>query len=223
MGLWGVDAYGQGRKGFASFFQKRSASWPSLPVLILFARAPRLGLVKRRLARGIGPVPALRFYRNQLQARLRGLGRLRGFKKIVALTPPGARLRVPPGWNVIPQAHGDLGQRMHAAFHRFPRRRVILAGVDIPALNAQDIRAAARALLHHDAAFGPAADGGYYLVAMGARRPAKPFINVRWSTGDALADTMLNFPNLRVAMMRELSDVDTEEDLRTQEAKKRRS
>src|SRR5947209_1270059 len=34
--------------------------------LIVFARAPRLGTVKRRLARGIGAMAALRFYRGQL-------------------------------------------------------------------------------------------------------------------------------------------------------------
>ncbi len=43
------------------------------PVVILFARTPRLGLVKRRLASDIGDVAALRFYRNQLTRMIREL------------------------------------------------------------------------------------------------------------------------------------------------------
>ena len=45
------------------------------PTLILFVRIPRLGVGKRRLAREIGDVAALRFERLMLARRLRLLGR----------------------------------------------------------------------------------------------------------------------------------------------------
>jgi rSAM/selenodomain-associated transferase 1 len=183
------------------------------PILIVFARTPRLGTVKRRLAAEIGDVPALRVARNLLAALLRRLRALRGFKRVLATTPGRARFPTPPAWSRIPQGQGDLAARMHRAFRRYPNRLVILVGSDIPGLGPAEIRAAARALHHAGAVFGPALDGGYYLVAMGARRPANPFANVRWSTQHALADTEMNFTSFRRARLRPLRDIDTAADL----------
>jgi len=66
-----------------------------------------------------------------------------------------------------------------------------------------------------DATFGPAEDGGYWLVGLSPRRPARPFAAVRWSTAHALADTLANFRPRRVAFLRTLRDVDTAADLRS--------
>jgi rSAM/selenodomain-associated transferase 1 len=184
------------------------------PIVILFARAPRLGTVKRRLAAGIGQVRALCFYRNALARTIR---ELRGFDARIAITPDRAKFRRHPSLPLINQGHGDLGARMTNAFRRFPRRQVILIGADIPNLCARDLRQATTLLRHHDAVFGPAADGGYYLVAMGRRRPTAPFANVRWSTAHALADTQQNFRHLRIAKLRTLADIDTAENLKNHE------
>jgi rSAM/selenodomain-associated transferase 1 len=181
------------------------------PLIILFARAPRLGGVKRRLAAGIGDVAALRFHRNQLARILR---ELRGFNAVIAITPDRAKFRPPPGIPLINQGHGDLGARMSRAFRRYPKCPVILIGADIPDLSAAHLRQAAKFLRHHDAVFGPATDGGYYLMAMSARRPSAPFANVRWSTEHAMADTEKNFRRLRIAKLPVLSDIDTEENLK---------
>ena len=93
-------------------------------------------------------------------------------------------------------------------------RRVVLVGSDIPGLARSDIAAAFRALGRAQAVFGPAEDGGYWLVGLGPRRPLRPFGVVRWSTAHALADTLANFHGRRVALLRRLRDVDTAEDLR---------
>jgi rSAM/selenodomain-associated transferase 1 len=183
------------------------------PAIILFARAPRLGQVKRRLAAGIGDVPALRFYRNQLARMLRELRSLKNFDITIAITPRHAKLRRPKNFRVTPQSHGNLGTRMQTAFNQYRRRPAILIGTDIPGLKARHIRAAARALKSHHAAFGPAADGGYYLIAMGINRPSTPFANIRWSSPFALADTLQNFSARRLARLETLHDVDTKDDL----------
>ena len=112
----------------------------------------------------------------------------------------------------IPQGRGDIGARMHRAFRAFPRGRVVIIGSDIPDANAADIAAAFRALGAADAVFGPAADGGYWLVGVTPRRPAHPFANARWSTEHALADTLRNFAHRRVVLLRTLHDVDTAAD-----------
>jgi rSAM/selenodomain-associated transferase 1 len=177
--------------------------------LIIFARAPRLGTVKRRLAAGIGDLAALRFYRAQLRRLLREVGRDRRWRTVLATTPD--HLRWPTGLPMRPQGQGDLGQRMGRALAR--HRRAVLVGCDIPELGPDDIAAAFRALGRAQAVFGPAEDGGYWLVGCGPRRPPDPFARVRWSTGHALADTLANCRGYRVALLRRLQDVDTAEDL----------
>ncbi|MGH7152483.1 MAG: DUF2064 domain-containing protein, partial [Acetobacteraceae bacterium] len=62
--------------------------------------------------------------------------------------------------------------------------------------------------------FGPAADGGYWLVGFGPRRPARPFARVRWSTEHALTDTLRQCGRRRTGFLRVLHDVDTGEDFR---------
>lgn len=185
---------------------------------IVFARAPRLGTVKRRLARGVGARGALRFYAQTLARLLRALAADRRFRTVLAVTPDRAPVRLPMGigrgMTRIDQGGGDLGRRMARALARFPRGRAAIIGCDIPAAGPADLRAAFRALGRAEAAFGPAEDGGYWLVALGPRRPARPFAAVRWSGPHALADTMRNFQGRKVARLRRLRDVDDVADLR---------
>jgi len=182
--------------------------------IIVFARAPRLGTVKRRLASEIGERAALRFYVGNLARLLRALQRDRRFRTVLAVTPDRTRARWPARVPVITQGRGDLGTRMHRACARCRRGRVAIVGTDIPDAGVGDVIAAFRAVRRSGAAFGPAMDGGYWLVALGPRRPARPFAGVRWSGEHALADTLRNFGGRRVVMLRTLRDVDTAADLR---------
>jgi hypothetical protein len=181
--------------------------------VVVFARAPRLGAVKRRLAREIGARAALNFHRSTLTRLVRALLADRRFNTVLALTPDRAQCRLPFCAARIDQGAGDLGVRMHRACARYPRGRVAIIGSDIPDATASDVVSAFRALGRADAVFGPAADGGYWLVALSPRRPARPFAAVRWSTDHALADTLANFAGRRLAMLRTLRDVDTAADL----------
>lgn len=183
--------------------------------VILFARAPRLGAVKRRLARAIGAPAALRFHVGTLTLLARALAADRRFRSVLAITPDRAKFRLPARLPRLGQGQGDLGMRMHRACARFPRGRVAIIGSDIPDATGADVAAAFRALGQADAVFGPAADGGYWLVALSPRRPARPFAGVRWSTRHALADTLMNFAGRRVIMLRTLRDVDTAADWRS--------
>ena len=182
--------------------------------VVVFARAPRLGAVKRRLAREVGDRAALRFHIATMTRLLRALSADRRFRTVLAVTPDRARFRLPVQAARIPQGSGDLGVRMDRAMRRFPRGRAAIIGCDIPDAGAQDVRAAFAALGSTHAAFGPAVDGGYWLVAMAPTRPARPFAAVRWSTEYALADTLANFAGRRIARLRVLRDVDTAADWR---------
>ena len=56
---------------------------------------------------------------------------------------------------------------------------LVVIGSDCPALGAGDLRAAATALVGHDAVIAPAEDGGYVLVGLSARVPGL-FDGIEW-------------------------------------------
>ena len=180
--------------------------------VIVFARAPRLGTVKRRLASAIGDRAARTFHTATLTALLRDLKACHRFDVALAVTPDRARFPLPIRVRRIGQGDGDLGRRMTRALRR--HRRVALIGCDIPDAGSADIRAAFRGLGTADAVFGPATDGGYWLIALGPRRPGELFGASRWSTEHALHDTLQRFRRHRVGFLRRLSDVDTAADYR---------
>ncbi|GAB6052096.1 TIGR04282 family arsenosugar biosynthesis glycosyltransferase [Magnetospira thiophila] len=180
--------------------------------LVLFAKAPRLGRVKTRLARKIGDISAWAFYRHCLRQTLRRLGNDSRWKSWLAVTPDLSRSAPiwPQGWRVIGQGPGDLGGRMLRPLRDLPPGPVVIVGSDIPELGAAQVAAAFHKLGDHDAVFGPARDGGYWLVGL-RRRPRLPrdlFANVHWSSPQALADTLANLQGYRVALLDPLSDVD---------------
>ncbi len=180
--------------------------------LVLFVRAPRLGVGKRRLARDIGDVAALRFERVMLGLLCRRLGRDRRWRLRLAVTPDRTRRgRLwPRSVTIVGQGGGDLGTRMRRALAACPPGPAVLVGSDLPEMRAAHIAAAFRLLGRHDLVFGPAADGGFWLV--GARRsPRLPplFGPVRWSTPHALADVLDNLsPRVSVGLAARLEDVD---------------
>ena len=117
-----------------------------------------------------------------------------------------------PRW---PQGRGDLGDRMGRMLRAAPAGPVCVIGADIPGVTAARVADAFRVLGSHDAVFGPAPDGGYWLVGLKRARPVPPrlFENVRWSTEHALADTVATLPDHRIAQVPTLRDVDTIDDL----------
>lgn len=181
--------------------------------LILFVRVPRLGAGKRRLARDIGDMEALRFQRLMLARLLHRLGRDRRWQLRLAVTPDRQRPRclpIPAGAVVLGQGSGDLGVRMHRALVACPPGPAVLVGSDIPDMAAAHIGEAFRLLGRRDLVFGPTGDGGFWLI--GARRSPRlppPFGHARWSSPYALADTIGNLPpRVSVGFAARLEDVD---------------
>jgi len=163
--------------------------------LVLFVRAPRLGAGKRRLAREIGAVAALRFERIMVARLLRRFASDRRWRLRLAVTPDKARHRA-QFWSgqiaSVGQGGGDLGMRMCRALRACPSGPAVLVGTDIPALAVRHVWAAFRLLGSHDLSFGPAEDGGFWLVGP-----------------HALADTLAALPRrMTVGFAERLEDVD---------------
>ena len=188
--------------------------------LVIFARAPRAGAVKRRLAwgaGGIGAVAACRFYRRNTAALVQRIAFDKRWRTWLAVSPDRA-VRAAGVWPKrlprLPQGGGDLGRRMARPLAALPPGPVAIVGSDVPDLAKEHIAAAFAALGGHDAVFGPAPDGGYWLCGF-RRRPAPidPFAGVRWSSRHALSDTLANLPpSARVAFLGTLRDIDTPAD-----------
>jgi len=186
--------------------------------LVVMARAPRLGRVKHRLAADIGTVAAWRFYRltaGRLLHRVAGDPR---WDTWLAVTPDAARRAPRSLWpgpaRLVGQGRGDLGARMGRLLTTLPPGPAVIVGTDIPALGPDQVARAFRELGSADWVFGPAEDGGYWLIGA-RRRPALrlPFAKVRWSTRHALADTLANLRGERLAFLEVLRDVDDGADL----------
>lgn len=184
--------------------------------LVVFVKAPRLGTVKTRLARSIGDVEAWLFYRRLTKDVLR---RLCGPWCLWLAVTPDRFAREgrfwPAGLPRRKQGGGDIGARMARPIAELPPGPVVIVGSDIPELAKRHVVAAFRALGTQNAVFGPARDGGYWLVGL-RRRPSRahPFApGVRWSSPHALADTLRALGSTRRhALLEALSDIDTAAD-----------
>lgn len=189
--------------------------------LVIFLRAPQRGAVKRRLAAAIGQRAAHAFYAGQSGALVSRLSTDRRWRTVLAVTPDGlAGARFWP--RHIPrrrQGGGDLGTRMGRIFESMPPGPVVIVGADIPAVAPAHVAAAFDALARAEAVFGPALDGGYWLVGLARRRLApaallrRLFRGVRWSSLHALADTRANLPGgAEGPVLEMLRDVDDRRD-----------
>lgn len=186
--------------------------------LVVMVKEPHPGRVKTRLARDLGRTTAAWWFRHQTAALLRRLESPK-WQLWLAVAPDheGLQSRVwPAHLPRIAQGGGNLGDRMARVFRSLPTGPVCIIGGDIPGITQAHITRAFAALGDHDATFGPAPDGGYWLV--GQKRvgpiPATLFDGVRWSTQHALSDSVASLGGQRVAYVDRLQDVDTLDDLR---------
>ncbi len=186
--------------------------------VIVLAKAPRAGAVKTRLAADIGAGRAAALFRIMTERTVASA--IAGpWRTIIAVDAASALV----GWdNVFPQSvvrraqgPGDLGDRMRRQFHAAPPGPAIIIGADAPDLRTAHLYQAFQALRGADAVFGPAADGGYWLMGLARRRTAPGlFAGVRWSTKHALKDTLKTLPSgFSIDTLETLSDIDEACDL----------
>ncbi|MXY42410.1 MAG: DUF2064 domain-containing protein [Rhodospirillaceae bacterium] len=186
------------------------------PVAILFLKAPLIGAAKTRLAADIGVPAAWRFYRETAQRIGGQLARRPEWDLVVAVAPRRSarhlRHGLPrlAGLPCIEQGEGNLGLRMARCLDRFAPRPRLLFGADIPGIDAVVIGRAFDLLGGSDVLFGPAEDGGFWLVGQrGPARCSRLFDGVPWSSPETLAATLRNVPRHRRAAFAEtLADVD---------------
>jgi len=196
--------------------------------LILFTRYPEPGTAKTRLVSLLGAEGAAEFQRRLTVHAAKAAaeaGRLRGLSLEIRHEGGGeSRMRdwLGDGFTFRPQGSGDIGARMQTSLgDAFAEGapRAVLIGSDIPGLTSATVVRAFNALKHHDLVFGPAADGGYYLIGMTAacfrRGTAYLGPSIPWGSPDVLARTlgMARDARLIFTLLKTLADVDRPQDL----------
>ena len=194
--------------------------------IVIVAKAPVPGNVKTRLIPALGEIGAARLANKMLHATI--------------AEAEGAHLAIPelcttphpynPEWapflpkaeiRYTDQGEGDLGDRLARVAKRITLvgEKVLLIGTDCPALDRHRLRAAAEALLDHDAVIHPTLDGGYALLGLRRFDPSL-FKGIAWSGPSVSADTIARIEALgwSLSVGETLRDVDEPGDLAALEA-----
>lgn len=166
------------------------------PRCLVVAKAPVPGRVKTRLGTAIGMAAAAELAAAALLDTLVLARATYGVERCVCAldgcldaAPKGPELsRALDGWTVIGQVGDTLGERLGHAFAACGPGPVVQIGMDTPQLRAEDLLGLSRLLDGYDAALGPAADGGWWGLAL--RDP---------HDGAALAEVPMSTPTTGLA------------------------
>jgi rSAM/selenodomain-associated transferase 1 len=185
-------------------------------LLIIFAKNPVLGHCKTRLAAGIGAQNALDVYKILL-AHTAAITQEINKKKVVFYSQEILENDIwdPKLFDKQLQCQGDLGKKMLHAFHwGFEQgyQNIVLIGTDLIDLKPTDIEEAFTSLDKNKAVFGPATDGGYYLIGLSEKNP-KLFQNIPWSTSAVLNMSLKNLSLGSFHLLQPKNDIDQKEDL----------
>ena len=193
--------------------------------LILFTKPARPGKVKTRLIGALTPQQAAELHSAFLADVCARLRRGTFHLRLAWALDGGQEVPEDPFADAaslehVPQRGSDLGDRLFLALQeaaeRFPF--VGAVGSDHPELELSTAEQAfARLEAGADVTIGPAADGGYYLIAL--RREAlrrELFTGIEWSTETVLASTLKKCAelSLKVERLKVGDDVDRPGDLR---------
>ena len=191
---------------------------PHVNHVLFFARAPRFGLVKTRLAADVGQ-EALEIYRRLGSQVIRQIAAV---ASTTVWCEPADGIEETREWlgdlRYRAQPEGDLGARLTYAFDAHfdarPSEPAIAVGADAPGVDGDVIARTGDALGKSDVVIGPASDGGYYLIGL-ARRLPELFEGIPWGTDHVFEATCAACRALAVVpvILPELRDVDRLDDL----------
>ena len=197
------------------FTQAENSESKEKNLLIVFVKNKVAGKVKTRLAKTIGAEAALHIYEALLSLTEKTSQKVRVDRHIYY-----SEAIVPKDWQgdqKFVQQGADLGARMKGAFqYGFEQgfKKIILIGSDLPDITKETIDAGFENLQSKEVVFGPAEDGGYYLIGM-TRMHEIIFKDKPWSQSSLLALTLaqLKEEQTSVGLLETLNDIDTFEDL----------
>ncbi|GAB1855904.1 TIGR04282 family arsenosugar biosynthesis glycosyltransferase [Flavobacteriaceae bacterium MHTCC 0001] len=187
----------------------------SKDLVIVFVKNIILGKVKTRLAKTIGNQGAFEVYKALVEITEKATAQVNADKHIyfsdVIIEDKWK------GFEKFVQEGKDLGARMKNAFAKGFKdgyERIVLIGSDLPDIAATHIENGLKTLNTSDTVFGPAVDGGYYLVGQTQIHDCV-FDDMPWSEDNLLEITLqkLSASGISFNKLKTLNDIDTFEDL----------
>jgi hypothetical protein len=176
--------------------------------LLVIAKQPVPGRVKTRLVPPCSYEQAASLAEAALADTLGAVLMTPARRRVLVLDgQPGPWL--PPGFDIVPQCAGPLDERLAAAFAAVTGP-ALLIGMDTPQVTPRLLTVDWETA---DAAFGPAADGGFW--ALGLRTPDAALLRgvpMSTATTGAIQRARLRAAGLRVLDLPQLRDVDTAAD-----------
>tara|TARA_R110002096_G_scaffold161174_4_gene327702 strand:- start:4436 stop:5065 length:630 start_codon:yes stop_codon:yes gene_type:complete len=184
-------------------------------LIIVFVKNIKLGKVKTRLAKTIGNQGAFEVYSELVKITEQATENVLADKRIYF-----SDVIVNSKWkhhSKAVQKGSDLGERMKNAFidgFKAGYNRIVLIGSDLPDIKSEHLENGLQALHKNEVVFGPAEDGGYYLIGLNKMHDFI-FENKPWSESNLLEETIneLNEKRIKFSTLVALNDIDTFEDL----------
>ena len=187
----------------------------SKALVIVFVKNIKLGKVKTRLAKTIGNQGAFEVYSELVKVTEKATETLSADKRIY-FSDAVVNTKWKDDFKTI-QEGIDLGERMKNAFKKGftdGYERIVLIGSDLPDITANHINQGLKTLQENEVVFGPAEDGGYYLIGL-SKMHESVFNNKPWSQTNLLEETLNELKERQVTFttLETLNDIDTFEDL----------
>lgn len=200
--------------------------------LIVFLKYPETKKVKTRLGEKIGELQATELYHEMASFIADSFSGSRKWKTFFFYSPEERKKEIVEWLGdkdalFFAQKGESLGQRMSGAFAKcfsLGFRNIVIIGTDCVMITEEDVETAFSLLSggEFEAVLGPATDGGYYLLGL-CRKTDAVFQDMQWSTARVFSETekRMRKNGLRHAVMRELTDIDEEEDVNIKDIMKR--
>ena len=187
-----------------------------MALCLVFAKPPRVGAVKTRIAATLGAPRATQLAAALLRDTWAAVSALPAVRPVLSTPAPHEDHGVgdAEAWD---QGQGDLGARVERGLREglHHAQRVLAIGADGVGVPPQRYLEAIEALEHADAVIGPSEDGGFYLLGV-TRCPQGLLADLPWSAPDTFVCTVarLRECGFQVVELPMGWDVDREQDLK---------
>ncbi|MCF8233235.1 MAG: TIGR04282 family arsenosugar biosynthesis glycosyltransferase [Bacteroidales bacterium] len=186
-------------------------------LLIIFAKSPVVGKVKKRLIPFLGEAGACDAYKKMLLHTRHVCDRVIS-DRVVFYTDDRQIFNIWPDdlYQKQAQQGDDIGMRMLSTFEyafRMGYQKAVLFGGDIIEINPNILQTAFATLDRNEVVIGPASDGGYYLIGMNRLLPGL-FYDIDWSTDRVFRQNVEKIEKMALsyAVLERLSDIDDYDD-----------
>lgn len=184
-------------------------------LIIVFVKNIKLGKVKTRLAKTIGNQGASEVYSELVKVTELATKNIATDKRIY-FSDTVVDTKWKDDYKTIQQG-ANLGERMKNAFidgFKDGYNHIVLIGSDLPDIKSEHLLDGLQALHKNEVVFGPAEDGGYYLIGL-SKMYNSIFDNKPWSQTTLLRETLKELKENQVTFttLDTLNDIDTYEDL----------